>query len=124
MTRAFWLGLVVATVTFLVLLFVAARVTESATDTVDGSNRSWLVACAIAGMIAGFLGDRVARAAPALAVRYAAAVLGPALLALLFALTTDPADPAGPWFALAISIAAATLGATARERLPSAQRRR
>ncbi len=124
MTRAFWLGLLVATVTFIVLLFVAARVTDSATETVDASNRSWLVSCALAGLVAGFLGDRVARAAPARAVRYAAAILGPALLALLFALTTDPAEKAGPWFALAISIAAAALGAAARERLAAAQRRR
>ncbi len=123
-TRAFWLGLLVATVTFLVLLFIAARVIDSSTDTVDASNKSWLFSCAIAGLIAGFLGDRVARAAPALAVRYTAAILGPALLALLFALTTDPAEPAGPWFALAISIAAARSAPPPASSLAGAQRRR
>jgi hypothetical protein len=66
-----------------------------------------LAAAAPAFFLLAFLGDRIARTTPARPVRYAAAVTGPALLALLFALTTTAQDEEGPWLALAISIAAA-----------------
>ena len=121
--RAALLGLGVATVVFLALLFVAARITDSATDTLEATNRSWLVACALAGLVAGFVGDRAARRSPVVFARYAAAVVGPALLSLLFALTTSAQDEAGLWVALALSVAGAGLGAFTRERI-AAQRRR
>ena len=38
MTRAFWLGLVAAAGTFFVLAFVAAVITDSATDTLEQTN--------------------------------------------------------------------------------------
>jgi FtsH-binding integral membrane protein len=117
------LGLLAAAATFLVLLAIAAPLTDSATDTLESSNRSWLVACVLAGLIAGFLGDRVARSAPS-GARYAAAIGGPAALALLFALTTSAADQSGVWAAFVLSIGAAALGAFGRERVASAQRRR
>jgi uncharacterized membrane protein YeaQ/YmgE (transglycosylase-associated protein family) len=77
----------------------------------------------LAGLVAGFLGDRIARSAP-LAARYAAGVVGPALLALVFALTSTATDEAGIWASFALSVVGAVLGATARERLAGAQRRR
>jgi hypothetical protein len=122
--RAFWLGLVSATALFLVLAVIAAQLSESATETVAAANRLWLVSCALAGVVAGFTGARIARSAPAVAARYAAAVTGPALLALVFALTTTAEDRAGVWAALAITAATAALGAYARERIAAAQRRR
>jgi hypothetical protein len=114
-------GALAATATFLIVLFAAARAIDSSTETIAASNRAWLVACALAGLAAGFLGARLAGTA-AVPARYAAAIAGPGALALLFALTTTARDEAGVWAALAISVAAAALGAAGRERLP--QRRR
>ena len=124
MTRAFWLGLVAAAGAFFVLAFAGAVITDSATDTLEQTNGAWVLACGIAGLIAGVVGDRFARAAPAAASRYAAAVAGPAAITLLFALTTTAQDPAGPWLALVAAVAAAALGAVACEQLATAQRRR
>ena len=124
MTRPFWIGLVAAAGAFFVLAFVAAVVTDSATDTIEQSNNAWLGLCAVAGLIAGFLGDRLARPAPAVAARYAAAVAGPAAIALLFALTTTARDAEGPWLVLVAVAGAAAIGAHARERIAAAQRRR
>jgi len=121
--RAFGLGSFSAAGVFFVLAFVAAQLAEAATDTTAAADRVWLLACGVAGFLAGFGGARLARAAP-LAARYAAAIAGPALLALVFALTSTAQDEAGPWFALAITIGAAALGAFARERIAAAQRRR
>ena len=124
MTRAFWLGLVAAAGAFFVLAFAGAVITDGATDTLEQTNGAWVLACGIAGLLAGFVGDRFARATPAAAARYAAAVAGPAAIALLFALTTTAQDPAGPWLALVATITAAALGAFAREQLATGQRRR
>ena len=124
MTRAFWLGLVAAAGTFFVLAFVAAVITDSATDTLDQVNTVWLALCAVAGLVAGLIGDRLARPAPVAAARYAAAVAGPAAIALLFALTTTARDAEGPWLVLVAVVGAAAIGAHARERIAAGQRRR
>lgn len=124
MTRPLLLGSAAAAGAFFVLAFVAAVLTDSATDTVQQTNTVWLTLCALAGLVAGFLGDRLARMAPAAAARYAAAIAGPAAIALLFALTTTARDAEGPWLVLAAVIGAAAIGAHARERIAAAQRRR
>ena len=123
MTRGFWLGLLAAAVAFLALLAIAARFIDAGTDTIEGAGNGWLAACGIVGLVAGFIGARVARSAPRPA-RYAAAMTGPAAIALLFALTTTARDANGPWIALAIAILAAALGAAGRDAAANAQRRR
>jgi hypothetical protein len=102
---------VTSTVLFVALLLVGARVT----DALEAADWTWAIVCAAAGLLAGFAGAWVAGRGP-----YVVAVAGPALLALVFALTTDSADAAGPWIALAAAVAAATAGAAAG----AAQRRR
>ena len=124
MTRPFLLGLMAAAGAFFVLAFVAAAVTESATESVGQADNAWLVLCALAGLVAGFLGDRLARATPATAARYAAAIAGPAAIALLFALTTSARDAAVPWLVLVAVTGAAAIGAHVRERIATSQRRR
>jgi hypothetical protein len=124
MTRSLLLGLAAAAGSYFLLAFVAAVVTDSATDTLEQTNNTWLALSAIAGLLAGFLGNRFARPAPVAVARYAAAIAGPAAIALLFALTTTARDPEGPWFVLIAVAGAAAIGAHARERLAAAQRRR
>ena len=65
MTRAVLLGLVAAAGTFFMLAFVAAVLTDSAADTLEQTSILWLALCTVAGLAAGFLGDRLARPAPA-----------------------------------------------------------
>jgi len=93
------------------------------TGTVDSRATAWELACAVAGVVAGFAGARVAVAAPR-ALRYAAAILGPLLLALLFALTTSARDESGLWIAFCLTVAGAAVGAGLRDAAGTAQRRR
>ncbi|HWK27468.1 MAG TPA: hypothetical protein VNS09_12950 [Solirubrobacter sp.] len=111
-------GLLVSAAVFLALAFLGGALTDA--DTLEATNRGWLAVCLVAGGLAGFAGNRVARASRR--ARYAAAVLGPAALALAFAATTSAAEPAGPWIALAVTVAAAALGAFTRERVAAAAR--
>ena len=120
------LGLVAAAGAFFVLAFVAAVITDSRHRHARADQqRVGARLCALAGA-----GSRASWATaspaptPAAAARYAAAVAGPAAIALLFALTTTARDAAGPWLVLVAMIAAAAIGAHARERLATGQRRR
>jgi hypothetical protein len=124
MTRPFLLGLLAAAGAFFVLAFAAAVVTDASTQTVEQANNAWLGLCALAALAAGFVGDRLARPASAVAVRYAAATAGPAAIALLFALTTTARDAALPRLVLAVVAGGAAIGAHARERISATQRRR
>jgi hypothetical protein len=117
------LGALAALVVYFVLAAVGAAVVTAGTGTVDGRATAWELACAVAGLLAGFAGARVA-VASARPLRYLAAVAGPALLALLFALTTDARDETGLWVALLATVLGAALGAGLRDAAGAAQRRR
>jgi hypothetical protein len=106
-------GALLALALYLVLIALAAVLVTAGTGTVDSRASAWVAANLACGLIAGFAGARFARAPKRL--RYAAAITGPALLALVLALTTDARDESGVWLAFAASVAGAAAGAGLRE---------
>ena len=108
------LAALLALAVYFVLIVLAAVVVTSGTATVDTRNGAWVAANLVCGLVAGFAGARAAVGAPRL-LRYLAALLGPSLLALVFALTTDARDESGLWLAFAASVAGAAAGAALRE---------
>jgi peptidoglycan/LPS O-acetylase OafA/YrhL len=95
---------------YFVLIALAAVLVTSGTATLDTRNSAWVAANLACGLVAGFVGARFAMRSPVW-VRYAAGVSGPALLALVFALTTDARDESGVWLAFAASVGGAAAGA-------------
>jgi hypothetical protein len=106
-------GALIAPALYFVLIAIAAALVTAGTGTLDSRAAAWVAANLACGLAAGFAGARFARAPKAL--RYAAAITGPALLALVFALTTDARDQSGVWLAFAASVAGAAAGAALRE---------
>ena len=104
------------------LIALGAVVVTSGTATVDSRTTAWVLVNLACGLVAGFAGARAAVGA-ALPARYAAAVAGPGLLALVFALTTDARDASGLWLAFAASVAGAAAGAALRDAVAVASRR-
>jgi hypothetical protein len=86
-------------------------------------NVGWVIVGAIAGLAAGFAGDRLALGA-ARGARWAAAVGGPFVVALALALAGTGESSAARWGAFVTTVAGAVLGALARERLGAVVRRR
>jgi hypothetical protein len=117
------LAALLAFAAYLGLIAVAAAIVTSGTSTLDSRDGAWVGANLACGLVAGFAGARAAAGAPR-AVRYAVAIAGPGLLALVFALTTDARDESGLWLAFAASVAGAAAGATLRDALAVAIRRR
>jgi FtsH-binding integral membrane protein len=115
-------GALVALGAFFGLVALGAVAATAGTGTLDGRATAWELVCLVAGLVAGFAGSRAAAAAPRPA-RYAAAIAGPALLALVFALTTDARDADRLWIAFLAAVAGAAAGAALREALGAAQRR-
>jgi hypothetical protein len=107
---------------YFVLIAAAAVIVTSGTATLDTRNGAWVAANLACGLVAGFAGARAAAGAPRI-LRYAAAVTGPALLALVFALTTDARDESGLWLAFVASVAGAAAGAALRDAVARASRR-
>jgi peptidoglycan/LPS O-acetylase OafA/YrhL len=95
---------------YFVLIALAAVLVTSGTATLDTRDSAWVAANLACGLVAGFVGARFAMRSPAW-MRYVAGVSGPALLALVFALTTDARDESGVWLAFAASVAGAAAGA-------------
>ncbi len=112
--RRIVLAALLALAVYFVLIALAAVIVTSGTATLDARTGTWVAANLVCGLVAGFAGARAAIGARR-AVRYVAAVLGPSLLALVFALTTDARDESGLWLAFAASVAGATAGAALRE---------
>ncbi len=110
------LAALLALALYFVLIALAAVIVTSGTTTLDTRNGAWVAANLVCGLVAGFAGARAATGAPR-AVRYAAALAGPSLLALAFALTTDARDASGLWLACVASVAGAAAGAALREAL-------
>ena len=104
----------VALAVYFVLIALSAVIVTSGTATLDTRNGAWVAANLVCGLVAGFAGAHAAVGAPR-TVRYVAALLGPSLLALLFALTTDARDESGLWLAFAASVAGAAAGAVAHD---------
>lgn len=111
----------VALAVYFVLIALAAVIVTSGTATLDTRNGMWVAANLVCGLVAGFAGARAAAGAPR-ALRFAAALVGPSLLALLFALTTDARDESGLWLAFAASVAGAAAGAALRDAVATAIR--
>jgi hypothetical protein len=116
------LAALVALAVYFVLIALAAVLVTSGTATLDTRNGVWVAANLACGLVAGFLGARAAAGAPR-ALRYVAALLGPSLLALVFALTTDARDETGLWLAFLASVAGAAAGAAVRDAVATAGRR-
>jgi hypothetical protein len=108
------LAALLALAVYFVLIALAAVVVTSGTATLDSRNGAWVAANLVCGLVAGFAGARAAVGAPR-AVRYVAALLGPSLLALVFALTTDARDESGLWLVFVASVAGAAAGAALRD---------
>ena len=111
---------------FFVLAFVAAVLTDSATDTLEQTNNVWLAPVrASPALVAGFLGDRLARPGTGrgrpLRRRGRRARRRSRCCS-----RSRPAraTPQGPWLVLVAVVGAAAIGAHARERIAAAQRRR
>ncbi len=119
----FWRGLLAALVGFFVLIAGAALVIDAATSAITSRNRAFVLASLLAAVIAGFAGARFAFRAPRRA-RYAAAILGPTVISLVFAITSTADDQSARWLALVFSIAGSALGAVLQERVATAARRR
>ena len=95
---------------YFILIALAAAIVTSGTQTLDSRAGAWVAANLVCGLVAGFAGARFAGRSPRWA-RYVAAVSGPALLALVFAVTTDARDESGVWLAFAASVGGAAAGA-------------
>jgi len=111
----------VALAVYFVLIALAAVIVTSGTATLDTRNGMWVAANLVCGLAAGFAGARAAAGAPR-ALRFAAALVGPSLLALVFALTTDARDESGLWLAFVASVAGAAAGAALRDAVATAIR--
>jgi len=111
----------VALAVYFVLIALAAVIVTSGTATLDTRNGMWVAANLVCGLVAGFAGARAAAGAPQL-LRYAAALAGPSVLALVFALTTDARDETGLWLAFIASVAGAAAGAAVRDTVARASR--
>jgi hypothetical protein len=120
--RRVLIAALVALAVYFVLIALCAMLVTSGTATLDTRNGVWVAANLACGLVAGFAGARAAAGAPR-PLRYAAALLGPALLALVFALTTDARDETGLWLAFFASVAGAFAGAAARDAVATATRR-
>jgi len=107
-------GALIAPAVYFVLIALAAVLVTAGTGTLDSRASAWVAANLACGLVAGFAGARFAARAPK-PLRYAAAITGPALLALVFALTTDARDESGVWLAFAASVAGASAGAALRD---------
>ncbi len=107
---------------YFILIVLGAAIVTAGTGTLDSREGAWVAANLVCGLVAGFAGARAAAGAPR-AARYAAALAGPCLLALVFALTTDARDESGLWLAFAASVAGAAAGAALRDALAVATRR-
>jgi hypothetical protein len=114
-------GAAVGLAVYFVLLVIASAAVGSA-DSVHARNVGWVLASAVAGLLAGFAGDRATLAAER-STRYAAGIAGPALVSLVFAVTSTAASQSARWGALAVTVVAAALGAGLRETLGGTQRR-
>lgn len=110
------LAALIALLVYFVLIALAAVIVTSGTATLDTRNGAWVAANLVCGLMAGFAGARAAVGAPRVP-RFAAALLGPSLLALVFALTTDARDESGLWLAFLASVAGAAAGAALRDAL-------
>jgi hypothetical protein len=117
------IGALVALAVFFVLIAIGASAVTAGTETLDSRATAWELVCLACGLVAGFAGSRAALGAPR-PLRYGAALLGPALLALVFALTTGARDADGLWIAFVATVVGAAGGAMLREALARAQRRR
>ena len=89
--RRLALAALLALAVYFVLIALGAVVVTSGTATVDSRTTAWVLVNLACGLVAGFAGARAAAGA-ALPARYAAALAGPGLLALVFALTTGARD--------------------------------
>jgi hypothetical protein len=119
--RRVLIAALVALAVYFVLIALAAVVVTSGTATLDTRNGAWVAANLVCGLVAGFAGARAAAGAPR-AVRYTVALLGPTLLALVFALTTDARDESGLWLAFLATVAGAAAGAALRDAVANAYR--
>ena len=97
-------GALLATAIFVAFLFMGARVS----DALDAADWTWLLVCGVAGLAAGLTGARWGAGW--------ATLIGPAVLALVFAATTNAEDELGPWLALLASVGATALGVVAGQR--------
>ena len=99
----------IALALYFVLIALAAAIVTAGTGTLDSRAAAWVAANLVCGLVAGFAGAHAAGRAPR-AVRYIAALAGPSLLALVFALTTDARDESGLWLAFLATVAGAAAG--------------
>lgn len=112
--RRVLIAALLALAVYFMLIALAAAIVTLGTATLDTRTGAWVAANLVCGLVAGFAGARAAIGAPR-ALRYVAALTGPSLLALVFALTTDARDESGLWLAFAASVAGAAAGAALRD---------
>jgi hypothetical protein len=120
--RGMLMAALLALSVYFVLIALAAVVVTSGTATLDARDGAWVAANLVCGLVAGFAGARAAAGAPRVA-RYGVALLGPSLLALVFALTTDARDESGLWLAFLATVAGAAAGAALHDAVARAGRR-
>jgi hypothetical protein len=108
------LGVLVGFGVYFALIVIGAVGVTSGTGTVDSRATAWELVSFVAGLVAGFLAARAAARAPR-PVRLVAALAGPSVIALVFALTTTARDESALWIAFGASVIGAAAGAAARE---------